>query len=188
MSERPPVDDPPSEHPLSQHPRSCGVAIRPLEAQEAPELPAAATLGNLNWSGPRFQAVDVRERPEFARYTQLDLDRGDFGVVAMPVSSQPSSDWAGVAWALNLPLEDAGFGFVGPGIPEVSIHVRPAWRDRRVGRLLLHELHQEARRRGLEALSLSVEAGNPARHLYESLGYRDVPGAAAGTMLLELSP
>ncbi|WP_144790613.1 GNAT family N-acetyltransferase [Kocuria palustris] len=171
---------------MPERARISGITVRPLEAAEAAAVLHEATLGNLNWQGPRFRDADVRERPEFAHYARLELGRGDFGVVAMPVSSRPSTEWAGAAWAVLLPPEDPGYGFAGPGIPEVSLHVRPAWRERRVGRLLLHELHEEARRRGLRALSLSVGAGNPARHLYESLGYRDAPGAAAGTMLIEL--
>lgn len=172
---------------VAERRRRCGITVRPLEAAEAPVVLPVATLGNINWQGPRFEASDVRQRPEFAHYTRLDLERGDFGVVAMPVSSLPTSEWVGAAWALHLPPEEPGFGFVAADIPEVSIHVREGWRDRRIGRLLLHELQEEARRRGLSSLSLSVEHGNPARHLYESLGYRDVPDAADGTMLLELS-
>ena len=114
------------------------------------------------------------------------LERGDFGVVAMPIASLPTYEWAGAAWALHLPEQDPGYGLVAEGIPEVSIHVLSQWRNRRVGRILLHELHEEARRRGLSALSLSVESGNPARQLYESMGYREAPTAAEGTMLLEL--
>lgn len=171
---------------MAERARQAGVVTRPLEAPESLRVLREATLGNLNWQGPRFEADDVVERPEFAHYTHLDLERGDFGVVAMSVQRQPCAQWLGVAWALQLPPEDPGWGFVAPGIPEISVYVRPAWRERRVGRLLLHDLHTEARRRGLEAVSLSVEEGNHARYLYESLGYAAVPAAAPGTMLLRL--
>ncbi|MDF2575580.1 MAG: family N-acetyltransferase, partial [Agromyces sp.] len=45
----------------------------------------------------------------------------------------------------------------------------------------------EARRRGLVGISLSVEDGNRARHLYERAGFRVVGrNGNADTMLLEL--
>jgi len=166
--------------------RLTGLTVRPLEADEAPAILREATLGNVNWQGPRFDPAEIDRRPEFAHYTRLVLERGDFGVVAMPIATLPTYEWAGAAWALHLPEQDPGYGFVAEGIPEVSLHVLPQWRNRRVGRMLLHELHEEARRRGLSALSLSVESGNPARQLYESMGYREAPTATEGTLLLEL--
>ena len=41
-----------------------------------------ATLGNMNWCGERFTLADVREKPEFAHYTRIVPERGDFGFVA----------------------------------------------------------------------------------------------------------
>lgn len=173
---------------MAERARRAGVVTRPLEAPESLRVLREATLGNLNWQGARFEIGDVIERPEFEHYTRLDLERGDFGVVAMSVQTEPCTQWLGVAWALQLPAEDPGWGFVAPGIPEVSVYVQPEWRNRRVGRMLLRDLHAEARRRGLRAVSLSVEDGNYARLLYESLGYAAVPAAAPGTMLLHLPP
>lgn len=173
---------------MAERARRAGVVTRPLEVPESLRVLREATLGNLNWQGPRFEVGDVVERPKFAHYTRLDVERGDFGVVAMSVQTEPCTQWLGVAWALQLPAEDPGYGFVAPGIPEISVYVQPEWRDRRVGRLLLRDLHAEARRRGLGAVSLSVEPANHARLLYESLGYTDVASAAPGTMLLDLGP
>ena len=41
-------------------------------------------------------------------------------MVAMPIATLPTYEWAGAAWALHLPEQDPGYGFVAEGIPEVS--------------------------------------------------------------------
>jgi ribosomal protein S18 acetylase RimI-like enzyme len=53
-----------------------------------------------------------------------------------------------------------------------SVYVRSSHRGQGVARGLLSCLIEEARRLGLQSLTLSVLASNePARHLYESLGF-----------------
>lgn len=100
--------------------RLTGLTVRPLEANEAPAILREAALGNFNWQGPRFEPAEIDRRPEFAHYTRLVLERGDFGVAAMPIATLPTYEWAGAAWALHLPEQDPGYGFVAEGIPEVS--------------------------------------------------------------------
>lgn len=142
---------------------------RPLVVTDDPLL-AVATLGNLNWSGERFTAEEVRAQPGFRHYCHLVPRRGDFGLVAgddIPV---------GVAWALFLPAEEPGFGFLDETTPEVSLWVRADSRGQGTGRLLLRRLQQEAVRRGIPRLSLSVEDGNRARRLYASEGFVPVEG------------
>jgi ribosomal protein S18 acetylase RimI-like enzyme len=60
----------------------------------------------------------------------------------------------------------------------VSIGVQPNARGQGVGEKLMRALIDEAARRGL-GLDLSVRSENPARRLYERLGFRDIPGSAA---------
>lgn len=93
------------------------VTLRPLAAVDDGLL-VEATLGNLNWSGPRFTLQDVLDRPEFRHYTRLAPDRGDFGVVA-----EHEGRPVGVGWAQLLPAEDPGYGFVDGTTPEVSLWV-----------------------------------------------------------------
>ncbi|HSJ33820.1 MAG TPA: GNAT family N-acetyltransferase [Acidimicrobiia bacterium] len=151
------------------------VTVRPLDASER-SLLERATLENLNWNAPRYTLDDVRIRPDFAHYTRLQPDRGDFGLVAVV-----ESEVVGVVWAMYLLAHDPGFGFVDAKTPELSIWVRPDHRNRGIGRRLLRCISSEARHRGIAAISLSVEEGNPARHLYVSEGFIDQP--APGVML-----
>ena len=60
----------------------------------------------------------------------------------------------------------------------MSIGVKPNARGQGVGSKLMRALIGEAGRHGL-GLCLSVRSENPARRLYERLGFRDIPGSAA---------
>lgn len=154
---------------------------RPLDSSES-HLLEVATLGNLNWCGDRFTMSDLRSTPDFAHYTVLDPSRGDFGIVAIR-DERP----VGVAWTLFLPRESRGYGFVDEQTPEVSVWVNARLRGQGIGRGLMQEINRVAHDRELPALSLSVEGDNPARNLYVSEGYVQVPGREKdGVMLLRL--
>ena len=59
----------------------------------------------------------------------------------------------------------------------MSIGVKANARGQGVGEKLMRALIGEAARHGL-SLCLSVRSENPARRLYERLGFRDIPGSA----------
>jgi ribosomal protein S18 acetylase RimI-like enzyme len=80
----------------------------------------------------------------------------------------------GAAWFRFFASSDPGYGFVAEDIPEVAVGVLPARRGEGIGDALLTELENEARRRGLAGLSLSVDMANRARNLYRRHGYREV--------------
>jgi len=71
----------------------------------------------------------------------------------------------------------------------LAIAVDPTFQGSGIGRLLLEELEQLARRAGFAGLHLTVHPDNePAVRLYERAGWRRVPGASgwAGTMAKDL--
>ena len=111
------------------------------------------------------------DRPEFAHYARLDVASGDFGFAA-----ERNGRAIGAGWAVFLPAEDAGYGFVDIQTPELSLWVHCEERGHGLGRHLLRLLKSEVRRRGIPGLSLSVEAGNFAKQLYEDEGFRRVRG------------
>jgi ribosomal protein S18 acetylase RimI-like enzyme len=106
---------------------------------------------------------------------------GDAGVVA-----EEDGTLVGAAWYRFLPADDPGYGYV-EGVPELSIAVARGFRGRGVAGELLARLLDRAREDGLRGVSLSVEPDNPARRIYERLGFEKV-GVSGGswTMLRRL--
>jgi GNAT superfamily N-acetyltransferase len=92
----------------------------------------------------------------------------------------------GVVWVLFLAGQDRGYGHVADDVPELSLSVWPGHRGQGIGGELLRRALAEARRRGTGRVSLSVEAGNPSVHLYRAVGFGPVPGAAEGTLVVDL--
>ena len=65
--------------------------------------------------------------------------------------------------------------------------VRDGWRGTGLGSRLLQDLAATARQHGFVRLSLSVDVDNPARRLYERLGYQTLSDDDSGVrMLVEL--
>jgi ribosomal protein S18 acetylase RimI-like enzyme len=114
--------------------------------------------------------------PQNARYVVGWPRAGDFGVIAETAGDRR----VGAAWWHYFSVDAPGYGFIAEDVPEVSIGVVAEHRGRGIGGRLLTELAAAARDAGLPALSLSVEAANPARRLYERHGYRTV-GSKGGS-------
>jgi GNAT superfamily N-acetyltransferase len=122
------------------------------------------------------------EHPEAARYHRGWGRPGDFGVIAT-VDGQA----VGVAYCRLFTDDDHGHGYVDDRTPEVAVAVRDGHRGRGLGARLLEHLADVTRSEGFKRLSLSVDAANPARRLYERLGYRELAVDEAGVrMTLEL--
>ncbi len=140
-----------------------------------------ATWWNLNWSGERFTVARMDADPHLAAYYRTTPE---FGFV-----STTDDGPTGVVWVTLFPAEAPGYGFVRAGVPELSVCVLPGYRGAGLGADLVGAAIAEARRRSFPALSLSVEDGNPARRLYERLGFAPAAaGADPGTLVRELAP
>lgn len=140
---------------------------RPAGPGDRPSL-LAMLVEAVNWSGQLLlTSAEVVADPALAHYISGWQRPSDFGVVATTQAGEP----VGAAWARSFDTDDPGYGFVAAGIPEISMAVARACRGQGVGGRLLAELLQAARERGHQALSLSVEDGNPARALYERAGF-----------------
>jgi ribosomal protein S18 acetylase RimI-like enzyme len=101
----------------------------------------------------------------------------DFGFIA-----EQNGEIIGAAWARRLSAHELRVPYGDEETPKASIGVKPNARGQGVGERLMRALIGEAARRGL-GLCLSVRSENPARRLYERLGFRDIPGSAATSRL-----
>jgi GNAT superfamily N-acetyltransferase len=154
------------------------VASRALDDGDGFLLRVATWL-NLNWAADRFSLAEVDADPHLAAYYRA---APEFGLVST-AGGRPT----GVVWVTLFPPAAPGYGFVRAGVPELSVCVLPGYRGAGVGAELLGGAVAEARHRGLAAVSLSVEEGNPARRLYERVGFVPAaPPADPGTLVLEL--
>lgn len=122
--------------------------------------------------------------PEIARYAAGWGRVGDSGLVAY--ESQSGRD-VGAAWLRLWPTGEVGYGFVDSRTPELSMAVRPEWRGRGVGTLMLKRLLVEADHRHA-AVSLSVSDANPAVRLYERCGFVPVKSSSGSTTMCRLRP
>ena len=84
-----------------------------------------------NWrQGGARPKHQVMAGEEHSRYVAGWMRPGDAGLVALDDHGQP----IGAAWYRMLPRSDPGFGYVGTGVPELIIGVRPIWRAHGVNR------------------------------------------------------
>jgi ribosomal protein S18 acetylase RimI-like enzyme len=119
--------------------------------------------------------AELRRHPDLARYVEGWGARTDMGVVAYDDTGTP----IGAAWLRLLTGDAKGYGYVDDETPEISIAVRPGSRGRGLGERMLRDLLDAAADR-FASVSLSVRVDNPARRLYERLGFRAVGGGETG--------
>ncbi len=157
--------------------------IRPAVAADG------AFLGDMVVEAANWQQGGARPRheviggTEHRRYVAGWMRPGDAGFVAEDGNGEP----VGAAWYRMLPRSDPGFGYVGTGVPELIIGVKPIWRAHGVGRALLQSLCEHARAEGYARISLSVERGNFAATLYRSEGFAVTQsGSGRDTMVKRL--
>jgi GNAT superfamily N-acetyltransferase len=117
---------------------------------------------------PTPTADEVMADPRYAMYLTGWPRQGDHGLVA------EQDGPVGAAWYRTYTDANHGYGFVAEDVPELSIAVIASRRHEGIGRRLLVDLIEASEVQGYAALSLSVNHGNPARGLYELVGFQPV--------------
>ena len=154
--------------------------LRPDEAGFLREMVVAA----LAWRpGVELPPVElVLAHPQVVVFHQDWGRPGDAALVA-----EDDGTLIGAAWYRFFTEAEHGEGFVDEQTPELAIAVVEEFRGQGVGGGLMEALHERAHRDGIARISLSVDAENPAKRLYERLGYVDYePGDGLGRMILQL--
>jgi ribosomal protein S18 acetylase RimI-like enzyme len=108
---------------------------------------------------------EVLADPRYARYLVGWPRPSDYGLIA------EQDGPVGAAWYRTFTDASHGFGFVAEDVPELAIAVIASRRHEGIGRRLLVDLIDASVVQGYPALSLSVREANPARRLYESVGF-----------------
>lgn len=157
--------------------------IREAEQTDAPFL-ADMLVEAFDWRASHTRSrVELLADPKVNRYLRGWRRPGDGGVVALDAHGVP----VGACWYRVLPKRDAGYGWVGPGVPELTLGVRPIHRAQGAGRALLAAACERAAAAGHQRISLSVERANFAWRLYVSEGFVVVEsGADSDTMVKTL--
>jgi ribosomal protein S18 acetylase RimI-like enzyme len=154
------------------------VRFRPARAQDFTFL--ATMLGEAAvWrpDKPTPTGDEVLADPRYAMYLTGWPRPGDYGLVA------EQDGRLGAAWYRTYTEAGHGYGFVAEDVPELSIAVIASRRHEGIGRRLLVDLIEAGETQGYRALSLSVNDGNPARRLYESVGFVYVEKRGSWTMI-----
>lgn len=123
-------------------------------------------------AGGVSEPLDIKEcrtNPAIAHYID-GWTPDQIGMICLVAGST-----IGAVWLRDLPASDPGYGFVAPGIPELTIAISPQRRGQGHGRYLLDSLLDECRRHSIHSVSLSVDAANePAMTIYRKAGFVEV--------------
>jgi GNAT superfamily N-acetyltransferase len=150
------------------------VTLRPARAFDQLFLEqmffAAADWNPANAKGEEHWRAD----PMLQKYVGPWRENSDVGFVA-----EGAIGPVGAVWMRYFTLDDPGYRFVDEQTPELSLGVLEGFRGTGVGRALVQAATEAAPR-----LSLSVEDGNRAIHLYESFGFVSVGRVGNSTTML----
>lgn len=109
----------------------------------------------------------AKQNPDLVKYVNGWGRETDMGCIALePHSNQP----IGAAWIRLLIANEKTTSYVDDITPELAITVLPKYLGCGVGTLLLQHLLETAKQR-YPRVVLSVRATNPAKRLYERMGF-----------------
>lgn len=177
----------------SQQPSKPRIAVRDVAVSDG-DLLVDMVLEAVNWDGEHHTRRGVLKTPQLARYAVGWGRPGDLGLVAVDLDGPRGLHVpVGAAWIRHFRSTEPGYGFLEPGVPELSLAIVPGRRRMGIGRALLVAILDRARESGIRRVSLSVGRANPAKELYESAGFVAVEDAessteSAVTMVLDLYP
>ncbi len=110
----------------------------------------------------------ILDNPDIARYTEnWGNQKGDVSFVAV-VDRQ----LVGAIWGRMFIHPNKGYGYVDDLIPELSMAIKPAFRNQGIGNQLLSLISEKYASLNVQALSLSVDNRNHAKRLYQRSGFQ----------------
>lgn len=114
---------------------------------------------------------DIIKDPFISKYVDGWGQEGDFGFIAINNEDQP----IGSITARYFNENNKGFGYIDKDTPELGMAILSEFRGNGIGTALLNQLFEEAKKKGIKKLSLSVDPTNRAAvHLYQRFGFIEV--------------
>lgn len=156
------------------------ITLRPIRPEDAPFLREMCYEAIYTPPGIPRPDRSILDIPSIAHYFREWGRPGDGGLVA----ETTEGECLGCAWYRLFPADDPGYGYISAEIPELSIAVAERGRGRGVGTALLTALFDQVGQAGFTHISLSVDPKNPARRLYQRLGFE--PAGTDGSSVIML--
>jgi len=123
---------------------------------------------------------EIVNRADIARYIDGWGRSGDLGLIAVIHGGTP----IGAVWMRIFTAPEQGYGYVADNVPELGIAVLPEHRGRGGGSALLRRII-EMTGHLYDGISLSVSMDNPAKRLYERLGFETVGTCGTSVTMLK---
>lgn len=141
--------------------------VRPIEEQDIPFLWEMLYASLHRREGDEPFPIESIHTPGLSKYVEDWGREGDFGYVAV---DQQGKRLGSITLRFYTD-QNAGYGYVSAATPEMGMAVTEDARGKGVGTLLLQTALDEVERRGIAAVSLSVDPDNQAFRLYKRLGF-----------------
>lgn len=152
--------------------------FKPLEAHEGSQLRDFLYLAVHIPPGCPPPDRAIIDEPLMICYTQNWGEPNDFGVVAQ---TKQSNQLVGIAWIRQMTHSCPGYGFIDGMTPSLAISVLPSFRGQGIGTELLTELLSQA---PSDQIGLSVQNSNPAKRLYERMGFSTMRESAEESVMV----
>ncbi|MGD0035622.1 GNAT family N-acetyltransferase [Paenibacillus illinoisensis] len=159
--------------------------VRPVGTEDVPFLWEMLYASLHTQAGDEPLEPGIVHSPELSKYVEGWGRAGDFGYIAVDALGRKLG-------SITLRLYDehnAGYGYVNAVTPEMGMAVIEEARGKGLGTLLMQAALDEARQRGTQAVSLSVDPNNAAIRLYRRFGFEEIGMCGTSvTMLCRLHP
>lgn len=145
--------------------------VRPIKKDDTPFLWEMLYESLFVPEGREPFSKDIIKEPFLSKYVDGWGKEGDFGFIAITNEDRP----IGSITARFFNENNKSYGYIDKDTPELGMAIISEFRGKGIGTALLDQLVEEAKKKGIEKLSLSVDPTNRAAlHLYQRFGFKEV--------------
>jgi len=112
---------------------------------------------------------EIIYHPDLYKYVDQWDNKKDLGYILV---HQETNSQIGAVWLRPFEESNQGYGYIDKDIPELSIAIYPTHRGKGFGTQLMQHLIENLPP-VITTVSLSVDIRNPAKRLYERLGFKN---------------